>query len=111
MRRPWLHADGVGWRRYIAVHEATEPSDTLPNDELRVMMHENLGDFSHWRLTEHADGGFLMQLMKEEGEDGRPEAGRYLSIPEDVDERDRHSRFVSVTEDESKATRVEVQLP
>lgn len=99
------------WRRYLCVHKPIKPEDSLSNGEVRVDVHMDPGDSHHWKFSEHRDGGFLMRLIKEYGEGGKGEEGPYFSIPEDVDERDSHSRYASVTNDVAKAARVKIELP
>lgn len=101
----------AGVCRSVSVHGALFPNDTLSNGELRPVVHYDGGDAALWRFAEHADGGFTMQLVHKSSKPGKDLRGPYLSIPEEVEARDDHSRFVSVTEDVSKAARVTVELP
>lgn len=106
-RRPQVDL-ALTWHRYLAYHGPTSPENVLSNGDVRVILHVDSSWALPWRFIEHKDGGYVM-LLKDSSV--QPETGLYLTVPDDVEQRDCGSRFVGVTADVERATRVVVELP
>lgn len=93
---------------YSAYHGPTSPENVLSNGDVRVILHVDSSWALPWRFIKHKDRGYVM-LPKVPSV--QPEAGRYLTVPDDIVQRDCGSKFVSVTADADRATCVIVELP
>ena len=98
----------LAWRRYIEYHGPTSPENILSNGDVRLILHVEGRWAFPWQFIEHEDGGYIM-LLKHASV--KPASGLYLAVPDDVEQRDCQSRYVGVTADVKRATRVRVELP